>query len=126
MALPDTFSGRGGTISLPGLSENVFNATIFYEVEGFETRLGYRFRDEFITRQQGIGEQLPVSDEEQTLDFQASYRFNDDGSGAGWQLLFQVNNLTDEPLATYFTTPQQLATVGTFGRQYFFGFSYSN
>ena len=126
VALPDTFSGRGGTISLPGLSENVFNATIFYEVEGFETRLGYRFRDEFITRQQGIGEQLPVSDEEQTLDFQASYRFNDDGSGAGWQLLFQVNNLTDEPLATYFTTPQQLATVGTFGRQYFFGFSYSN
>ncbi|MEO1203216.1 MAG: TonB-dependent receptor, partial [Pseudomonadota bacterium] len=108
ISLPDTFSGRGGSITLPGLSENVFNATLFYERGGFETRVGYRFRDEFITRQQGIGEQLPISDSEQTIDYQASYRFSE-GRAAGLSVLFQVNNLTDEPLATYFTTEQQLA-----------------
>ncbi|MEM6818616.1 MAG: TonB-dependent receptor [Pseudomonadota bacterium] len=126
VSLPDTFSGRGGSISLPGLSDNVFNATLFYERGGFETRVGYRYRDEFITRQRGIGVQLPISDAEQTIDFQASYRFEEGGRAEGIQLLFQVNNLTDEPLATYFTTPQQLSSVGNFGRQYFFGFSYSN
>ena len=126
IALPDTQSGRGGNITLPGLSENVLNATIFYELGGFETRVGYRFRDEFVTRQQGIGEQLPISDEEQTIDFQASYRFADGGRASGWSVLFQVNNLTDEPLATYFNQPQKLSTFGYFGRQLFLGVSYSN
>ena len=126
IALPDTQSARGGNITLPGLSENVLNATIFYELGGFETRVGYRFRDEFVTRQQGIGEQLPISDEEQTIDFQASYRFADGGRASGWSVLFQVNNLTDEPLATYFNQPQQLSTFGYFGRQLFLGVSYSN
>ncbi|MEO1036551.1 MAG: TonB-dependent receptor [Pseudomonadota bacterium] len=125
VSLPDTESARGGTISLPGLSENVFNATVFYELGGFETRLGFRFRDEFITRQQGIGEQLPISDEESTLDYQASYRFSDDSQLDGLQLLFQVNNLTDEPLTTYFSQEQQLASSGLFGRQFFVGASYT-
>ena len=126
IGLPSSESGEEVEISLPGLSENVLNATLFYELGGFETRVGYRYRDEFITRQQGIGEQLPISDTEQTVDFQASYRFEDGSSLGGLQLLFQVNNLTDEPLATYFNTPERLASLGYFGRQYFVGLSYSN
>ncbi len=124
--LPSTESGEAVNITLPGLSENVLNATLFYELGGFETRVGYRYRDEFITRQQGIGEQLPVSDTEQTIDFQASYRFDDGSALRGLQLLFQVNNLTDEPLATFFSTPERLASIGYFGRQYFLGLSYGN
>ncbi|MEO1201647.1 MAG: TonB-dependent receptor [Pseudomonadota bacterium] len=124
--LPSTESGEAVNITLPGLSENVLNATLFYELGGFETRVGYRYRDEFITRQQGIGEQLPVSDTEQTIDFQATYRFDESSALSGIQLLFQVNNLTDEPLATYFSTPERLSTLGYFGRQYFLGLSYTN
>jgi len=124
--LPSSESGEAVDITLPGLSENVFNMTLFYELGGFETRVGYRYRDEFITRQQGIGEQLPISDTEETIDFQASYRFDDGSALDGLQLLFQVNNVTDEPLATYFNTPERLSSLGYFGRQFFLGVSYSN
>lgn len=124
--LPDTQSGRANeTITLPGLSENVFNATVFYELGGFETRLGFRFRDEFISRQQGIGEQLPFTDAESVLDYQASYRFSDAGSLAGLTLLFQINNLTDESVTTFFNSREQLSSKALFGRQVFFGGSYS-
>ncbi|MEM7704778.1 MAG: TonB-dependent receptor [Pseudomonadota bacterium] len=125
IALPDTQSGRGGNITLPGLSENVFNATVFYQNGGFETRLGYRYRDEFISRQRGIGEQLPINDEESVFDFQASYDFYEGGNLAGLTLLFQVNNLTDEPVVTYFSQPEQVSSNAFFGRQMFVGLSYA-
>jgi len=126
ITLPDTQSGRQGeTITLPGLSRNVLNATIFYAYEGFETRLGYRFRDEFISRQRGIGEQLPITDSEEVLDYQASYEFGENSALSGTTVLFQVNNITDEPVTTYFNSPEQLSSLGFFGRQYFLGLSYS-
>jgi len=124
--LPDTESGRTNTsISLPGLSENVFNATLFYTLGGFETRLGYRYRDEFISRQQGIGEQLPITDEESVFDFQSSYRFADGSRYEGLTLLFQIDNLTDEAFTNYFGTREQLSSNALFGRQVFMGASYN-
>ena len=125
VTLPDEESGRTGSISLPGLSENVFNATLFYEYQGFETRVSLSYRDEFIARQDGIGEQLPFSDEVTTVGFQASYRFAEDSSLDGLQILFQADNLTDEPFVSFFSTEQQVARASYFGRQYFLGFSYS-
>ena len=100
ISLPDTQSGRGGDISLPGLSKNVFNATVFYQRGGFETRLGWRYRDEFISRQRGIGEQLPINDTESVFDYHASYDFSEDSALSGLTVLFQVNNFTDEPVTT--------------------------
>ncbi len=124
--LPDNESGRSGTsIPLPGLSENVFNATVFYKLGGFETRLGYRFRDEFISRQRGIGEQLPITDTESVFDFQSSYRFPDGSRYQGVTLLFQVDNLTDEAFTNYFNAPEQLSSNALFGRQVFLGASYN-
>jgi len=124
--LPDTESGRSdSSIPLPGLSENVFNATVFYTYGGFETRIGYRFRDEFISRQQGIGEQLPITDTESVYDFQSSYRFADGSRYQGLTLLFQVDNLTDEAFTNYFNSPEQLSSNALFGRQIFVGASYN-
>jgi len=124
--LPDTESGRNNTsIALPGLSENVFNATVFYKLGGFETRLGYRFRDEFISRQRGIGEQLPVTGTESIYDFQSSYRFADGTRYEGLTLLFQVDNLTDEAFTNFFNSPEQLSSNAFFGRQIFLGASYN-
>jgi outer membrane receptor protein involved in Fe transport len=118
-------SGTAIDLPLPGLSENVVNTTLYYEHNGFGARVSTRYRDDFISPQTGINQQLPFTDEEFIVDFQASYDFSDESSLKGLTLLLQANNLTDESVATFFGTPAQTGTVQFFGRQYFAGLSYS-
>lgn len=107
--------------SLPGLSNNVFNATIFYSMDDFETRLNVRYRDEFVSEQVAINEQVVNFDAETVVDFQTSYRFSD-----SLTMLLQVNNLTDEPTQSYFGSEQRTGTTQYFGRQFYLGFTYSH
>ena len=107
-------------ISLPGLSENVFTGTVFWEYDKFETRLSARFRDPFVSEQVAVNEQIVNYDGETVLDFQTSYQVTDKLG-----VLFQVNNLTDEPTKSYFGDELQTGTIQFFGRQYFFGVTYS-
>ncbi|ACJ29405.1 TonB-dependent receptor [Shewanella piezotolerans WP3] len=113
-------SGQSLAIPLPGLSEHVANTTLFYTLEGFDTRVSMRYRSEYVSEQVAVESQLAFFDAETIFDYQASY-----GMENGLKLLFQVNNLTDEPNKTYFGQPQQTGTIQTFGRQYYLGFSYS-
>ncbi|TMP14740.1 TonB-dependent receptor [Pseudoalteromonas sp. S2893] len=107
--------------SLPGLSNNVLNATVFYSMDDFETRLNVRYRDEFVSEQVAINEQVVNFDAETVVDFQASYRFSD-----SLTMLLQVNNLTDEPTQSYFGSEQRTGTTQYFGRQFYLGFTYSH
>ncbi len=116
-------SALGGTpreIGLPGLSPNIFSGTLFYDYEGFSTRVNYRYREEFVAEQVAVETQEVFYADETVVDFQASYSFD-----IGLDLVFQVNNLTDEPTRTYFSTEAQTGTIQYFGRQYFFGVNYS-
>ncbi|MCK8108153.1 TonB-dependent receptor [Pseudoalteromonas sp. 2CM41L] len=107
--------------SLPGLSNNVLNATVFYALDDFETRLNVRYRDEFVSEQVAINEQVVNFDTETVIDFQTSYRFSD-----SLTMLLQVNNLTDEPTQSYFGSEQRTGTTQYFGRQFYLGFTYSH
>ncbi|PKH56828.1 TonB-dependent receptor [Shewanella sp. Choline-02u-19] len=113
-------SGQSLSIPLPGLSEHVANTTLFYSLEGFDTRVSMRYRSEYVSEQVAVESQLAFFDAETIFDYQASYAMDN-----GLKLLLQVNNLTDEPNKTYFGQPQQTGTIQTFGRQYYLGFSYS-
>ena len=64
----------GGSVpqALPGLSENVVSATVFWAYEGFETRLSARYRDAFV-KQVAVNEQIVNFASETVLDYQASY-----------------------------------------------------
>lgn len=105
---------------LPGLSENVATATLFYEYEDFETRVSVRYRDAFVSQQIAVNQQTVNFDSETVVDFQASYNVNENLG-----LLFQVNNVTDEPTKSYFGNEYQTGTIQYFGTQYFFGLTYS-
>jgi TonB-dependent receptor len=113
-------SGSTVDITLPGLSETVYSATAFYDWENFSTRINVRYRNRFVSEQVAVETQLAFFDDETVVDYQASYAINDNLS-----VLFQVNNLTDEPTKTYFNEVAQTGTVQFFGRQYFLGVSYS-
>lgn len=113
-------SGTTVDITLPGLSESVYSATAFYDWEDFSTRINVRYRDRFVSEQVAVETQLAFFADETVIDYQASYAINDKLS-----VLFQVNNLTDEPTKTYFNQVAQTGTVQFFGRQYFLGMSYA-
>jgi len=112
----------GNTISqsLPGLSKNVITATLFWSYDKFETRVSVRYRDAFVSEQVAVNQQVVNFDGETVIDYQASYNATDN-----LRLLFQVNNLTDEPTQSYFGTQAKSGTMQFFGRQFFLGANYS-
>ncbi|MBU1439441.1 MAG: TonB-dependent receptor [Gammaproteobacteria bacterium] len=104
---------------LKGLSPNVYTVTAFWEYEGFETRLSTRFRDDFISDQSALADQEIRYEAEMVMDYQASYQVTDNLG-----LLFQVNNLLDEPTKSYWGDTAYTGTIQFFGRQYYLGANY--
>lgn len=113
-----------GTFPLPGLAENSLNAQLWYFKNGFEARFGYRYRDEYPVELGDVPDQILFNDSESLLDFQMSYSFDDQTGLSGLKLLFQANNITDEPFRTYYASEQGRGRYEEFGTRYWVGFSY--
>jgi len=116
-----------GNIPLPGLSKVVWNATLFYENNGFAARIATNARSKY------IGEITNFSNDRtfqyvkgnEITDLQVSYEFQQ-GYMKGFQLLFQVNNLTNEPYVSYQQSEARLMDYQTYGKQFLFGFNYKH
>ncbi|GAB3745658.1 TonB-dependent receptor [Lysobacter olei] len=116
----------GGDISLPGLSDRVYNLTAYYERSGFEARINQRKRSDFIgeignfagnrTLRYVVGENI--------TDAQVGYTFGEGSSMAGLSLLFQVSNLTNEAYETYAGTKDRPLERIEWGRTYLLGVNY--
>jgi len=113
------------SIPLPGLSQDVWNATLYYEKYGFGIRIATRYRSEYIGEVTNFANErgLRFVDDEMLTDAQLSYVF---GQGAldGLQLLFQVNNLTNEPYIAYSVNKSRLLDYQEYGTQYLVGANY--
>ena len=120
------------TKPLDGLSGRVTNVTAYYEDHGISARVSQRHRSRFVTTVRGtFGENVPSAiNAESIVDAQLGYAF--EGRLQGLSLLFQVNNLTDEPYVTEVgvaagsvnptaTLPERYTT---YGREYLVGFNY--
>ena len=115
--------------TLPGLSEKTFNATVYYENSGFEARISSRYRSDF------LGEVTKISLQrenvnikaETVVDAQVGYDFSESGIEAlyGLSVLFQVNNLTNEPFTSYTGDDQRLVRdFQNYGRNFMLGANY--
>ena len=121
-----TTSVGGGDISLPGLSDRVYNLTAYYERNGFEARVSQRKRSDFIgeignfngnrTLRYVVGEDV--------TDAQIGYSFPEGSSLAGLSLLLQVSNLTNEKYQTYAGTKDRPLEYIEWGRTYLLGANY--
>jgi iron complex outermembrane recepter protein len=120
------FSADGPNISVPGLSRVIRNVSVYYENYGFQARISQRSRSNFIGEIQGFGaDRTPVLiDGDTVIDFQTGYTFSDDSALHGATILFQINNLTNEPYRQIF--PDSFLTQRTekYGRQYLLGVTY--
>ena len=119
VSLVNPLGGDPVPMSFEGLSKEVLTATLFWEYQGFETRVSARYRSPFVSTQIGIDEQVTNFHSETVVDLQAGYQWNDN-----LKFLFQVNNLTDEPTKSYFGQQAQTGTLQFFGRQYYLGAVY--
>ncbi|MCE9687225.1 TonB-dependent receptor [Shewanella sp. AS16] len=115
--------------TLPGLSKKTFNATVYYENSGFSARVSSRYRSDF------LGEVTEISlkrtnvniKAENVVDAQIGYDFSQSGIDAlyGLSVLFQVNNLTNEPFSSYFHEDERLVRdFQNYGRNYMLGLNY--
>lgn len=130
--LPDPFSGLGlssnvtildsefkaldgRTLGLPGTSDLIFNASVFYELAGLSLRLNYQYRDEWISP---IEDPSEVWGEMERVDATLLYDLPFDVGGAILSLYANANNLTDE-------TDVRFAGNGTINQSESFGRHYT-
>lgn len=126
IAIPGSISSvANDSIPLPGLSEDVWNATLYYEKYGFSARIATRYRSEYIGEVTNFANErgLRFVDSDMITDAQVAYQF-DDGVLDGLQLLFQVNNLSNEPYIAYSVNKSRLLDYQEYGTQYLVGANY--
>jgi len=113
--------GNDAILPLPGLSENVWSATVFWDIGDFSAHVNTRYRDEYIQRIPIPGSTAPVFAEDYTtVDAQVSYNWPD----IGISVVLSGNNLTDEENVTSYAVPGTLGEIRRFGRQYYLGVNY--
>ncbi|MDJ0906406.1 MAG: TonB-dependent receptor [Woeseiaceae bacterium] len=107
-------------LPLPGLSENVWSATVFYDWGGFSAHVNMRYRDEFVQNLPIPGAGSPtLAQDYTTMDAQVGYAFDN-----GLSIVVSGNNLTDEENIIEYGVDGAFGEFKQFGRQYYFGLNY--
>jgi len=123
----DPLGPDGGDEPIPGLSEEVSNITLYYEMSGFQARISQRNRSEFLGEVQGFGgdRSKRYIDGEDIIDLQVGYSFAEGSSLEGLSVLLQVNNFTDEVYREYFPDRGDLPRMyNEYGRTVLAGVNY--
>ena len=111
---------------VPGLSEKIFNTSVYYERYGFQARLSNRYRSDFTGSVVAFGANLETRSiqAESILDGQVGYTFQS-GPLNNLSVLFQVNNITDEPFTTLINDDERLVKdYQEYGRTFLVGVNY--
>lgn len=116
---------------VPGLSEELYSLTFYYENEGFEFRVSGTKRDEFLTEERGLSLALvDATDQGSELwDAQIGYDFSE--SSIEWlhglRVTLQGQNLTDEDTIQDNGSgdARQITKFQRYGRNFLLGFNYS-
>ncbi len=111
-----SYAGRD-TFALPGQSDTIYNAALFYEKAGFSARVSYTHRSDFLEAIDATrpGLDLWVEGRGQ-LDFTASYDF-----GNGVEVFGEAKNLTDSAGVRYYGDKVRTYEYEKFGYNVFMG-----
>lgn len=106
----------GESIPFTGVSDVSYNLTAFYERGGFNTRLSYSFRDDFVFLASDVFGNTLVNNDFGQLDGSISYTYND-----RWTIFGNFINLTDEASRLFSDVEQQPLSFSNVGRRFEFG-----
>lgn len=119
--------GAGNSsMPIPGYSKWTEQGTLYYENAGFGARLSVTHRSSYVAEVTGFGQgrEFDQALPETLLDAQISYEF-DEGSLKGLSLVVQGQNLTNEPMVTFYNgNKNQNWRYESYGSRYLFGVSY--
>ncbi|WP_102798194.1 TonB-dependent receptor [Bowmanella denitrificans] len=109
----------GSRFSLPGTSDLIYNASVFYENDSLSVRLNYQFRDDWLstTENDAMGEYWNA---QKRLDLSLSYTLPSLGD-MDISLYANANNLTDEIDIRYLGSEATPNQIERYGRRYMAG-----
>lgn len=112
----ETTTPDGAKEMVPGVSENSFNASLFFENDIFSTRLAYNWRSEWI----GVGAAQAVkNDDYQQIDASIIWHAMEN-----LDVSLEGVNLTNEVVQSYDTNFALTQNTIEFGSRYYLGVSY--
>ncbi|WP_300755618.1 TonB-dependent receptor [Janthinobacterium sp.] len=105
-------------MALVGSSANTFNTELYYEKEGFSTRLAYTYRSSFLVGLANVSPQYAAG--LGTLAMSLNYKVNDNVT-----ITFDALNLNN-PVLKYYANAERPQAFYSSGRQFFLGVRLSN
>lgn len=105
------------TFDLPGTSDTVYNASVYYEKFGVSARINYQYRDAWLstTENDSLTE---FWDETERVDASIRYTLPQPVLGTSVTFALNGNNLTDETDVRYINSPATPNQVEGFGRRW--------
>lgn len=119
--LDSEFTTREGQkFQLPGTSDTIYNASLFYENFGLSARINYQYRDAWLTAIEDLsfGE---FWDEQQRVDLSLRYQLPFEGMPMQLTVFANANNLTDEADVRYIGQVRTPNQIEGYGRRYVLG-----
>lgn len=116
ITLPESIPNRTDKVRLPNQSEWTFNAALFYEMGGFNTRLAYTKRTDYVDEFSSDARLDTFWEGRGQLDLTASYDITDNIN-----IFFEAKNLTNTPGVRYAGDSSRVIEYEKFGRFYFLG-----
>lgn len=115
---------------IPGLSDEAYSLTAYYESNGFEVRVSGTKRDEFLSETRGISLSLVNATDAggELWDAQVGYDFSESGIDGleGLRVTLQGQNLTDEPtIQSNGADARQITQYQSYGRNFLLGLNYT-
>jgi iron complex outermembrane recepter protein len=120
------YASQPGAIDIPGLSKWVGTAEGYFEKDGFQARVSYRYRSKFLGEIAGLSAAptFRTAKAEGILDAQVGYEFKD-GWLNGLSVTAQAKNLTNRPFVTYEANDtRRVIDYQRYGRDYYLTLAY--
>lgn len=114
--LVQTHEGIIAPGGLPGLSENVFSGTLYYQLGNLDLAAIYKYRDNYFQPAVSNGTRLRYVGEVGVLEARAAYQLNDN-----YRISLEAINLLSEPKRQYQWNTDNLYELNDYGPRVFFG-----
>jgi len=114
--LVQTHEGIVAPGGLPGLSENVFSGTLYYQIGDLDLSTIYKYRDNYFQPAVSNGTRLRYVGEVGVLEARAAYKVNDN-----IRLSVEAINLLSEEKRQYQWNEDNLYELNDYGPRIFFG-----
>ncbi len=101
---------------LPGLSENVFSGTVYYQIGGLDLSAIYKYRDNYFQPATSNGTRLRYIGDVGVLEARASYKINDN-----FRVSVEAINLLDAEKEQFQWVEDNQYEVNSYGPRIFFG-----